>query len=82
MFVSRSMTRKVITIDPEADIFTAQELMSENRIRHLPVVEDGNLFGLISSRDVIASVVASKQDTIKYLECTIEELNEYLYSRT
>ena len=53
MFVSRSMTRKVITIDPEADIFTAQELMSENRIRHLPVVDEGNaLLGIITDRDI------------------------------
>ena len=53
MFVSRSMTRKVITIDPEATIFTAQELMAENRIRHLPVVEKGNkLLGIVTDRDI------------------------------
>ncbi len=53
MFVSRSMTRKVITIDPEADIFRAQELLTENRIRHLPVVnEDNMLLGIVTDRDI------------------------------
>jgi acetoin utilization protein AcuB len=36
MFVSRSMTHKVIRVDPDAGIFTAQELMAANKIRHLP----------------------------------------------
>jgi acetoin utilization protein AcuB len=53
MFVSRSMTRRVVTIGPEASIFEAQELMSQNRIRHIPVVEEGNkLIGIISDRDL------------------------------
>jgi acetoin utilization protein AcuB len=53
MFVSRSMTRKVITIDPEADIFMAQELIAENRIRHLPVVDEDNmLLGIVTDRDI------------------------------
>ena len=43
MFVSRSMTRKVITVDQEASILDAQELMAENKIRHLPIInETGN----------------------------------------
>ena len=53
MFVTRSMTRKVITIGPEADIFEAQNLMSRNRIRHLPVVDDDNkLIGIVTDRDI------------------------------
>jgi acetoin utilization protein AcuB len=47
------MTRKVITIDPEADIFRAQELLTENRIRHLPVVDDDHmLLGIVTDRDI------------------------------
>jgi len=38
MFVSRSMTRRVATIGPEASIFEAQDLMAKNRVRHIPVV--------------------------------------------
>ena len=39
MFVSRSMTQKLITIVPETGVFEAQEKMAANGIRHLPVVE-------------------------------------------
>jgi acetoin utilization protein AcuB len=53
MFVSRSMTRKVITVDPQANIFEAQELMAQNHIRHLPVVEaNGRLLGIVTDRDI------------------------------
>jgi len=47
------MTRKVITVDPEARIFDAQELMHVNDIRHLPVVENDNtLVGIVTDRDI------------------------------
>lgn len=53
MFVSRSMTRKVITVDPDDGIFKAQELMAANRIRHLPVIQpDGRLIGIVTDRDI------------------------------
>ena len=53
MFVSRSMTRKVITVDQEANIFEAQELMTSNNIRHLPVVDKANrLIGIVTDRDI------------------------------
>ncbi len=53
MFVSRSMTRRVVTVSPEASIFEAQELMAQKRIRHVPVVEEGDkLVGIVSDRDL------------------------------
>ena len=53
MFVSRSMTRSVITIDPEASILEAQEKMSAHLIRHLPVVDRNNrLIGIVTDRDI------------------------------
>jgi acetoin utilization protein AcuB len=53
MFVSKSMTKKVITIDKEASIFDAQKKMVENNIRHLPVVENENqLIGVVTDRDI------------------------------
>jgi acetoin utilization protein AcuB len=53
MFVSRSMTRKVITIDQEANIFDAQELMAKNSIRHLPIVDQNqHLIGIVTDRDI------------------------------
>ena len=53
MFVSRSMTRKVITVGPEVGIFEAQELMAERKIRHLPVVDaNDRLIGIVTDRDI------------------------------
>ena len=53
MFVSRSMTRKVITVAPDDGIFKAQELMAANKIRHLPVIEsDNRLIGVVTDRDI------------------------------
>jgi acetoin utilization protein AcuB len=53
MFVSRSMTQKVITTGPEASVFDAYEKMSQNRIRHLPVIDaDGRLIGIVTDRDI------------------------------
>ena len=53
MFVSRSMTRRVVTVDPHTSVFEAQELMSQHRVRHLPVVEEGDkLIGIVSDRDI------------------------------
>lgn len=60
MFVSKSMTKKVITINKDADIFEAKEKMAEHRIRHLPVVtRDYHLIGIVSDRD-IRSAMPSK----------------------
>ena len=53
MFVSRSMTHKVITVDQEATIFDAQELLAQNKIRHLPIIDkDRRLIGIITDRDI------------------------------
>ena len=53
MFVSRSMTRKVITVESDDGIFKAQELMAASKIRHLPVIQpDGRLIGIVTDRDI------------------------------
>ena len=53
MFVSQSMTRKVITVSKELPVLEAWALMHENDIRHLPVVEADNLLvGIITDRDI------------------------------
>jgi len=57
MFVSTSMTRKVITIDKDAGILEGKELMEKYHIRHLPVVEADNLLiGIVSDRDMRKAV--------------------------
>ncbi len=52
MQVSEWMTPNPITVAPSASVSKAHELMLHRRIRHLPVVEDGRLIGIITDRDV------------------------------
>lgn len=53
MFVSKSMTRKVQTIGPETSVVEAQQIMSREKIRHLPVVDEKNrLIGIVTDRDI------------------------------
>ncbi len=57
MFVSRSMTRKVITVAPEQSVFEAQELMAHHSIRHLPVIDaNQKLIGIVTDRDIRSAV--------------------------
>ncbi len=63
MFVSRSMTRKVITIDENTDILDAKKKMAEHRIRHLPVVtKDHRLCGIVTDRDIRSAMPSSVLD--------------------
>ena len=72
MFVSRSMTRKVITVDQEANIFEAQELMTGNNIRHLPVVDKANrLIGIVTDRDIRSALPYSFfKESVREIEKT------------
>ena len=70
MFVSRSMTIKVVTIQPDAAVLEAQELMAKHRIRHLPVIDGKDrLIGVVTDRDV-RSVLP--YDCYKNPDCTKE----------
>jgi acetoin utilization protein AcuB len=53
MFVSRSMARKVVTVDKETTLLEAQKVMQRRQIRHLPVVgPDNRLLGMVTDRDI------------------------------
>jgi acetoin utilization protein AcuB len=53
MFISKVMTRNVVTIDKDADISQARETMSKHLFRHLPVVDENNrLIGIVTDRDM------------------------------
>ncbi len=71
MPVGEIMTPKVITIDPERTIGECMALMTEERIRHLPVIEAGRLVGVVSIGDVVRAVVEEQQFTIRQLESYI-----------
>ena len=51
--VSRAMTSPAITVDPSTSVLTALGIMTRRRIRHLPVVENGHLAGIVSIGDLV-----------------------------
>jgi acetoin utilization protein AcuB len=52
MLVADLMTRSPLSIPPEAPLLEAAELLRQHRIRHLPVVREGRVCGILSDRDV------------------------------
>jgi CBS domain-containing protein len=66
--VSEIMTDKVITVLPEDSLEKCMELMSKNHIRHLPVVKNEEVKGVISISDVVTAIIESQKETIAYLE--------------
>ena len=62
------MTDNVVTVGPGHTIGDCMRVMTEKRIRHLPVLEDGVLIGLISIGDVVKSIITDQQSTIGHLE--------------
>jgi len=51
------MTRSVLSVSPDDDIRAAAELMAVRKIRHVPVVQDGNFLGMVGIRDVLGTLV-------------------------
>ena len=66
--VSKSMTSNVLTIGPDASIDDVMEIMTSSRIRHVPVVEDGRLRGLVSIGDVVKRIIADTEKEIDLLK--------------
>ncbi len=62
------MTSPVVTVGPGEDIHRCMELMTEQRIRHLPVIEEGRMVGVISIGDLVRAVIEEQQETITQLE--------------
>lgn len=70
--VEEVMTSPVAICRVETTLDECRGVMTERRIRHLPVVEDGELVGIITSGDVLAMEISEKAETIQYLQ-------EYIY---
>jgi CBS domain-containing protein len=66
--VREIMTTDVISVEPGWTADQCMAVMTDRRIRHLPVVENGALVGIISIGDVVRAVVDSQQFVIKSLE--------------
>jgi CBS domain-containing protein len=65
------MTSPVITVSPDNSIQDCMRLMTERRIRHLPVVDGGRVVGMISIGDLVKAVIEEQQQTIEQLETYI-----------
>ena len=62
------MSARVVCVSPEQTIQDCMGLMSEKRIRHLPVVAGDRIVGLVSIGDVVKAVIADQEEVIEYLE--------------
>ncbi|WP_433665703.1 CBS domain-containing protein [Nocardia sp. CA-136227] len=71
--VSTIMTAALHTCSPDDNVETLNAIMTEHRIRHLPVLEDGQMIGIVSIGDVVKSQISE-------LETEREALVRYLHS--
>jgi CBS domain-containing protein len=62
------MTRNVYTVTTDTSMEECIALMSRHHIRHLPVVENGQLVGLVSIRDVMQAALEDKEHAVKGIE--------------
>ena len=69
--VSEIMTTQVFTVTPATGTHQCMALMSEHKFRHLPVVENGTVLGMISIRDIMDDIIADHENTIAQLETYI-----------
>jgi CBS domain-containing protein len=66
--VSVIMTMHVLCVGPLQTTEECMAIMTENRVRHLPVVEDGKLIGLVSIGDLVKDIISEQQFVIEQLE--------------
>jgi len=66
--VGEIMTSKVVTATVEQTVTDCMTAMTERKIRHLPVVTDGQVVGMISIGDLVQAIIAQQQEEIQHLE--------------
>lgn len=71
--VHEVMTTDLVTVSPEATVGECMALMTQHRIRHLPVMEGGRLAGVISIGDVVKAIMTEQ-------EFLIDQLQQYINS--
>ena len=70
--VGEVMTKPIACCRRDTSLEECRDVMTQKRIRHLPVVEDNKLLGIITSGDIMAQRIDSHKETIQYL-------HEYIY---
>ena len=66
--VADIMTRDVVSVSPTTGTRTCMALMSQKKIRHLPVVDGGSVLGMISIHDIMDDIIADHEETISQLQ--------------
>ena len=66
--VEEIMTANVVVVSPRTKTRDCMALMTEKNIRHLPVVDEGRVIGMVSIRDIVSDIIADQDFTIEQLE--------------
>ena len=66
--VGELMTKKVFYIDPQKTINDCMAMMTAKRIRHVPVIEDNQVVGIVTIGDVVNQIISEQEVTINHLE--------------
>lgn len=69
--VREIMTSPVHCVDPDKTIEDCMRIMTENRVRHLPVVDGGIVIGIVSIGDLVKWIVGAQEETIQQLQTFI-----------
>ncbi|HQW02493.1 MAG TPA: CBS domain-containing protein [Saprospiraceae bacterium] len=62
------MTSNVFTVTPDMNMEDCMQLFSDKRIRHLPVVHDSDLLGMLSIGDIVTAIIVEQKEHIQFLE--------------
>jgi CBS domain-containing protein len=66
--ISEIMTSNVVSVSPAESIDNCMALMTQHKIRHLPVIDNGIVTGVLSIGDLVRAIIADQSDTIAHLE--------------
>jgi CBS domain-containing protein len=66
--VRELMTQEVLYVEPQNTIEDCMVLMTNNRVRHLPVMDNGKLAGIVSLGDMVKHIISEQESTIAQLE--------------
>lgn len=72
LMVSEVMSENLIVAGPDDDVDKLMAIMTENRVRHIPIIKDGKMVGLVSIGDVVKAQLTVQDVEINYLKDYIE----------
>jgi CBS domain-containing protein len=70
-YVNEIMEKEVFTVKPSDNLDYCMELMTARRIRHLPVLENDTIVGIVSIGDVVKAIIEIQKETIQHLDSYI-----------